>query len=252
MIFQNCSRSVRARIDFQRGAGRTCIMFTVRPPTLDLPQFTRISQQARVLWDFYSARPRINSALWGSIKVRNAPAPVCVCMCIDLLCTWARLFSAVYNFTSGDSLLGARSLRNKGYFREGDWYYLEDGGASMLIIISSYNGGLKRYDLLHFKSRYNSCFRAAKHQSIPSGGSKNVLSRLNIHARSVRDGAFLPTDSRWDVLMCRAEIGRSCFHPTISLPLSRPRLIGRGWTPLEGTSTQRVLLHCITIVIVPL
>ena len=38
---------------------------------------------------------------------------------------------------------------------------------------------------------------------------------INIHARSTRDGAFLPAESRWDVLTRRAEIGRSCSHPTI-------------------------------------
>ena len=42
-----------------------------------------------------------------------------------------------------------------------------------------------------------------------SSARKNVPSRLNIHARSARDGAFLLAESRWGVLTCRVEMGRS-------------------------------------------
>ena len=38
---------------------------------------------------------------------------------------------------------------------------------------------------------------------------KNGPSRLNIHARSARDGAFLPANLKWNVLTRQAEIGRS-------------------------------------------
>ena len=50
---------------------------------------------------------------------------------------------------------------------------------------------------------------------------KNALSRLNIHARSARDGTFLRAEPRWDVLTRRGEMGRS-YAPSGDRTFLRP------------------------------